>query len=618
MNYITQGACFDSQGNCKFTFFAPESQNLCLRITHKETKDYPMKQDSLGYHTIYIKNCPDHASYCLMQSSGTCLPDPASRFQPDGVTGKSLTINHHLFDWQGDNFSGLPSSEMIIYETHIGTFTKEGTFKSAISHLDSLQELGINTILLMPVAQFSGTKDWGYLNVFPFAVQNSYGTPAEFKEFIRQCHLRGIAVILEMSLSSITPQGNMFCSLAPFESSCHLSQEGPAINFDGNLSYGIREFYIQSGISWLIDYHIDGLKISCADRIIDSSPVHFLKELADRVKELEAQTGKVYMLATEDTCGGLTPIRAQDKGGYGFNAIFSDDFHNALFAAMSDNKTGIYNEYKEKGKIAEALQNGRCFHGEFSKTRKNYYGQPDNNFNDGNFIVYSLDHRLAGRYPSKSRNIKAAGFRFSKLAAGATLLTPFIPLIFMGEEFAAENNFHFFCSPCSKKLSKTVFKARLQEMQIYSPQTAFPDPEDEKTYRDSILCWDQANRKQGRELFNLYRDLIQIRKENPALKQASPQRTQVWGISPEIFLVIRNCGSNVQIVATLFNFSKSEQNCDLSMILPGRVWQTILCSEEEKFGGNLKELPPAELSTSHIQPAKSFTVLRNISHSSLV
>ncbi|WP_027177916.1 alpha-amylase family glycosyl hydrolase [Maridesulfovibrio bastinii] len=610
MTLKPQGACFDSDGNCSFTIFAPENEELVLRLTQNRTKDYPMEYDNLGYHTIIIENCTDNASYCFIHNGETCLPDPASRFQPDGLTAPSRTLNHYKFDWHGDNFAGINPDEMIIYEAHIGTFTSAGNFSAAAEKLDHLAELGINTLLLMPTACFSGDRDWGYLSVFPFAVQPSYGTPSEFKEFIRICHQKNIAVVLEISLSSITPQGNMFCSLAPFGSSCHISKEGPDINFDGQFSYGIRDFYLQSCLSWLIDYHADGLKIACEDKIIDNSPIHFLSELSANVKEIEDRSSKKYLLATENSCGGLTSIRSREKGGYGFNALCSDDFHNAVFAAASKSQNGVYAEYGCSSRIAETLQKGRCFHGEFSKARHNFYGQPGEE--EGKFIVYSLDHRLAGRNPGKSRTVKALGFRGAKLCAGATLLAPSIPLLFMGEELGAENCFHFFSSPYSKKLSETLLNARQNEVGIYNPETSIPDPEHPDAFAKSVLNWDNLKSEQCRYLFNLYRDLIALRKVNQALRIPAPARSQVINIQPDTFLMVRNRGANVQVVAAIFNFSDQEQSCNLSCYLPEKTAVPLMCSETETYGGQfqLPEIlsPQKEL----VQPAKSFTVIKMV------
>lgn len=506
---------------------------------------------------------------------------------------------------------------MIIYEAHTGTFTPQGDFSSMALRLDHLESLGINTLLLMPVAQFSGKRGWGYLTVFPFAVHNAYAPPNSLKELIRECHRRGIGVVLDLAFSCVPPEANSFSDLAPFKSPCYNSDWGPAINFDSSFSYGIREFYIQGALSWLRDYRIDGLKISCTDRIIDRSPVHFLSELSERVEDFSRSTGKTISLTAEDACGSLAPIRDRIMGGYGFHALCSDEFHNAIFPPLAGEADGLYSEYTDCCKIAKSLQNGRCFSGEFSKTRMNYHGHPAETKAGGKYVVYNLNHRLAGRSPGKSRTIKSAGLKGAKLAAGATLLTPFIPMIFMGEEFAAENCFHFFCSPEAKETDLPFFQSIKEETALYCPLTEIPVPEADITFNGSKICWSQASRDEGQCILSLHRDLIRLRRETPALAIPCSERTQVHTISPEVFLLLRNCGGQSSSVAALFNFSDTEKKSDLSNILPGKVWSTKLCSEQEKYGGELKDLPLATPDTKYPIPPKSFSILSNISPASL-
>lgn len=618
MNSKSQGACYDSNGDCTFTIFAPKNRNLTLRLTQKETENHTMEMDSFGYHTIKVKNCSSNMQYCYLQDNEICLPDPASRYQPNGITGPSRTVNHFTYNWRGDSFAGISAEDMIIYETHIGTFTDEGNFNSAQKKLDHLQKLGINALLLMPTAQYAGSRDWGYLNVFPFAVHNSYGTPDEFKNFIRACHKKQLAVVLELSLSSITPFGNILCTLAPFGSSCHLSQEGPGINFDGRLSYGIREFYIQAILSWLNDYHVDGLKIACENKIIDKSPIHFLAELSERVHDFEKESGKSIVLITENSCGGTTAIKDYKNGGYNFDALCSEDFHNAVFAAISKKNHGIYSEYNQCGKIAETFQKGRCFHGEFSKTRGKYFGQPGDEEDNSRLIVYSLDHKLAGKNPGKSRIAPSLGFEGAKLAAGATLLTPFIPLIFMGEEFGAKNCFNFFSSSDSKKLTNKLLQIRRDEVAIFNPDGDIPDPESESTFMSSKLNWDESGDGQAQQLLNLYTDIIRLRTENPALKKPCPHRTQVLIINHDAYLVVRNCGSNIQIMATFFNFSDQSVSLDLKDYLPGKIWLPELCSDDYIYGGSTKILSPYSCADPFYQPPRSFTVLKMLASDSII
>ncbi len=590
------GAIIDNNGDCSFRIFAPHIQKAEISINNQQGQISSLTPTGLGFHEITLKKVSAGTAYSYTLDGISGIPDPASRWQPKGLKNGSIIFDHHFFDWKGDSFSGLPISEMIIYEAHVGTFSADESFSGIISRLDHLKTLGINTLQLMPVSQFAGSRGWGYETVYPYAVHSSYGSPDELKALIKRCHLNGIAVIIDVSFSSLTPVDELTPVYPPFFSQKFNSTLGKAINFDEKYSYGIREYYIQCALSWFRDYRVDGLRVSDAHNIFDQTPIHFLEELATRVKKFAHANHRECILITGDKRNALRPVLPQDKGGYEIDALYNNEFHNALRHHLTGETEGHMNDFTAPKRLIAAMQFGFAYRGELSNHYLRLQGRKHSELNGCKFVVYSQSHELDSTEHDKCRTIQKAGFEAAKLSAGATLLSPYIPMIFMGEEYGEPAPFHYFTD--SRSLPRNL------------EQEDTPLPEDKSTFSDCRLDWLNMETEQGKAMLSLYRKLIKIRSQHPTIHEPCRSRCQVLEIIPGLVLIIRNPSSGKkQYAAVLLNFNDQPSSCMLAENLPEGVWTTALYSAAAAFGGSAVEIPRILPRTAPISmAAKSFAL----------
>ncbi|CCO25344.1 alpha-amylase family glycosyl hydrolase [Maridesulfovibrio hydrothermalis] len=572
------GARVHNNGDCTFRIFAPHIQSAEITVNNSSRQTIKLIPDEYGFHEATLKKIRPGISYSYSLDEFSKIPDPASLWQPLGLKNSSVIIDHHFFDWKEDNFSGLPMRKMVIYEAHVGAFSVEQSFSGITSRLDHLKDLGINTLQLMPVAQFTGQRGWGYETVFPYAVHSSYGSPDELKELVRQCHLNGIAVIFDVAFGSLTPINKLEPVYFPFFSEKYNSTQGRALNFDEKYSYGVREFYIQCALSWLDDYHIDGLRINDAHAIFDQSPVHFLEELSTRIKEFSKQNNRVCVLITGDKRNALRPVLPLNKGGYDLDALYNDNFHNALQSRLTGDTQGHLKDYSTPERMVSAMQYGFAYRGELSSYYQRLQGSSNSELRGCKFVVYSQGHDPDSSYLDKYRIIQKAGFEAAKLAAGATLLSPYIPMIFMGEEYGEPAPFNFFAD------AKTSYSPRIWKDS--------PVPNAQTTFSECQLNWHNIKTGQGRSMLALYKRILKARREHQALHEPCRSRCQVQEISPGLVLIIRNSTSNIRkYAAILLNFNQTTTTCHLSCELPEGIWTTEIYSASATYGGRADPLP---------------------------
>lgn len=557
------GARLHKDGKCSFRLFAPHAQEVKIKVQNPESITWKMSQTHYGFHEITLDKIRPGDLYSYTIDSGPLFPDPASLWQPADKKFVSAVVDHHFFDWSGDNFSGLPMSEMIIYEAHVGTFSLQKNFHGITNRLDYLMELGINTLQLMPVANFAGEQGWGYETTYPYAIHAPYGNPDDFKELVRQCHTRKIAVILDVCFSGLIPDPNLTPVYFPFFSRKYNLPRGQALNFDEKYSYGIREFYIQCALSWLRDYRVDGLRIKDADQILDQTPIHFLEELSTRIKKFAVENNRTCVLINGDKRNALRPVLPSEQGGYGMDALYNDDFYCALQSKITGNTEGPFKDYSNPDRLVSAMQYGFAYRGEISDHYQRLQGRCDSELRGCKFVVYSQGHEEHDGCESKCRIIEKTGFEAAKLSAGATLLSPYIPMIFMGEEYGETAPFNF-----------------------------FNESEDAPSADECRLNWLNIESGQGQAMLALYRKLLKIRREHPTIHEPCRSRCQVHKLSANTILVFRNPTSgDKKYAAVLFNFSKNEAECSISKYLPDGVWTTELYSASPAYAGSSKHLP---------------------------
>ncbi|WP_368854137.1 alpha-amylase family glycosyl hydrolase [Desulfovibrio sp. JC022] len=516
-----------------------------------------------GFHETTIEKIRPGDLYSFAIDDGPAIPDPASLWQPSELNNASAVVDHHFFDWEGDIFSGLPMSEMIIYEAHVGTFSPEKNFKGITSRLPYLKELGINTLQLMPVANFSSIQGWGYETTYPYAVHPPYGSPEDLKELVKECHRKRIAVILDVSFGSLIPVDSLEPAYTPFFSEKYNVPNGRALNYDEKFSFGVRNFYIQCALSWLRDYHVDGLRIKDADQIFDQTPIHFLEELSTQIKKFAKNNNRNCVLINGDKRNALRPVLPPEQGGYGLDALYNDDFYSALQNRVTGNSEGHFKDYSDPERMVSAMQYGFAYRGEISDHYLRLQGRSRSELRGCKFVVYSQGHEENGDHDSKCRIIEKAGFEAAKLSAGATLLSPYVPMIFMGEEYGETAPFNY-----------------------------FTDADCKDSVNQCHLNWQNIDSDQGRAMLSLYRKLLKVRKEHPTIHEPCRSRCQVQEITPGVILIFRNPTSgDKKYAAAIFNFGKKEAECCIAGYLPEGVWTTEIYSGSNSFAGTGAPLP---------------------------
>ena len=507
---------------CRFVVWAPNHNHLTLLLT-KDNQHIPMDKESGGYWTHTAEGFESDTTYMYELESADVKPDPASHYQPDGLFGASQVIDHDIFHWKDRDWHGLDIKDLIFYELHVGTFTPEGTFKAAAQRIAELQEFGINAIELMPITQFSGKRNWGYDGVFPFAVQNSYGTPDDLKAFVNECHLYGIALFVDFVYNHLGPEGNCLNSYGPYFPNTQIGRWGANINLDGPQNDGVRNYFLENTLHWFNHYHLDGIRLDAVLSMHDSSPRHFFAELNDQVDSCGESSGrKVHLIA--ETGYNIPNILAPTvEGGCGFDAQWFDDFQHAIFSLLTGEREGYYRDYGSIQDLAEVLINGYLYIGDEPDYKRR---KPEDSFSwigADKLVVFSQNHDQVGNRRLGDRLTTIAGFEAAKLAAGIVLLSPYVPLLFMGEEYGETAPFLFFVEYQSEELAVAVRVGRQREFAHFHWQGEVPDPLSLETFEKSKLNWQQRYSGIGAEIAAYYRALIELRKKH-ALFQCQADR----------------------------------------------------------------------------------------------
>ena len=567
---------------CHFLVFAPSAETVEVRLLSPGERVVLLERDDLGYHHGVVGGVKAGARYLYRLDGGKELPDPASRFQPQGVHGPSMVIDPDAFSWMGLKWRGIPLSSYILYEIHVGTYTPEGTFDAVIPRLDSLVELGITAVELMPVSQFPGTRNWGYDGVFPFAVQESYGGPEGLKRLVDACHLRSLAVVLDVVYNHLGPEGNYLSDFGPYFSDRYRAPWGSAVNFDGPFSDEVRRFFQENALYWLREFHVDALRLDAIHGIMDFSASPFLSELAGAVRDLRKEEGRMIYLIPESDLNDARIVTPRDEGGYGLDAQWSDDFHHALHTLLTEERDGYYGDFGGIGHLGRAFTDGFVYSGQYSAYRKRRHGNPSRHLPAGKFVVFAQNHDQVGNRMRGDRLARLVCFESLKLAAGVVLLSPFLPLLFMGEEYGEVAPFLYFVHHGDTDLIEAVRKGRKEEFAAFGWKGEIPDPQDEDTFRRSRP--DAALRESGNHarLLELHRELIRIRKTDPVLRRTDREGMEVVPFEKERSLfILRRDGS--ARTAAVFHFG--DVPAYLPLPLPGERWEKVLDSADVRWGG---------------------------------
>jgi maltooligosyltrehalose trehalohydrolase len=455
------------------------------------------------------------------------LPDPCSRYQPNGVSGPSRWIESD-FKWTDRHFRAPPLSAAVIYELHVGTFTREGTFSAAIARLPHLVTLGVTHVELMPVATFPGRWGWGYDGVDLYAPQPSYGTPDDLKRLVDACHASGLAVLLDVVYNHLGPDGNYLGEFGPYFTDRYRTPWGSAVNLDGPESDHVRQFFIDDARMWLEDYHFDGLRLDAVHALYDESASHFLADLSAEVHALQTKLHKPLVVIAESDQNDPRLLRAPALGGYGVDAQWSDDFHHAVHAVLTGERSGYYHDFGELAHVARALRKGFVYDGQHSEYRRRRHGASLREQSGHGLLAYLQNHDQIGNRARGERIGHLVSDGLLHIGAALTLTSPFVPMLFQGEEWNASAPFQYFVDHTDPKLAEAVRNGRRDEFRAFGwDPEQIPDPQAEATYRASQLDWSELERSPHREILAWYRELLALRRSSADLLDGLRDRVRV-------------------------------------------------------------------------------------------
>jgi maltooligosyltrehalose trehalohydrolase len=544
------GASFRNDNKVEFTVWAPLKDKMHVVIQNPSTQIVPMDKDDFGYWRATVSDLQPYSRYFFRINEDKELPDPASRYQPDGVHGPSAIVPER-FGWTDEGWKGLQMADMVIYELHVGTFTSTSDFDGIIGKLPYLKTLGINTIELMPVAQFPGSRNWGYDGVFPFAVQNSYGGPAGLKKLVNAAHREDIAVLLDVVYNHQGPEGNYLGEFAPYFSDKYKTFWGSAINFDDAFCDGVRNFYLENALMWLDEFHIDGLRLDAVHAIWDFSATHFIEVLSKRVRQLELNTNRHKVLIAEFDLNNPRYIKPASSGGYGMDGQWIDEFHHALHSVVTKETNGYYEDFGTTKHLEKAIKDSYVYTGQYSVHRKKFFGRPADEISYSQFVVFAQNHDQVGNRMLGDRLSTQVDLERLKLAAAAVLLAPQVPMLFMGEEYGETRPFQYFISHTDEKLVEMVREGRRKEFAYFKWEGEVPDPQDEKTFNSCILSFDTEATNDRTALFNFYKYLIKFRRERSAMKSVSRDSVVVHESGHDDVIVVERTGNHDRILIVL-------------------------------------------------------------------
>jgi maltooligosyltrehalose trehalohydrolase len=493
----------DLSANCEkskvnFRIWAPYHDSLSIVLYKDDKREIvEMNKEDKGYFSLRDEDI-EYYSYLIQNKE---IPDPASKYQLEGVHGRSKVVCKD-FDWEDKDWKGVNQNDLIIYELHVGTFSERGDFQGVIEKLDYLKDLGITAIELMPISQFGGNRNWGYDGVFLYAVQNSYGGPYELKRLVNEAHKKGLGVILDVVYNHVGPEGNYLSKFGPYFSSRYTTPWGPIFNYDEAWSDEVRHYVTQNALYWIYEYHIDGLRLDAVHSIYDISPKHILAEISEKIKIAESELQRKINLIAESDLNDPKIISPKEKCGYNIDAQWSDDFHHSLHAYVTGERESYYEDFGSIQQIIKALEKVFVYDGVYSKFRKKTHGAPVGDLGGNKFIVYIQNHDQVGNRKDGKRLLSLIDKNTFLILTTLYFMSPYIPMIFMGEEYGEKNPFLFFTDFSDPQIINALREGRKKELGEY-----YYDPQSIDTYNKSKLSW-----RINEEILNFYKNIIKIKK----------------------------------------------------------------------------------------------------------
>jgi maltooligosyltrehalose trehalohydrolase len=587
-------------GRILFRIWAPdhEAVTLLIRAEGGET-EIPLEAEEYGYWSARWSGPTDDLRYAYRLSTGHTYPDPASRWQPEGVHKFSAFFHPGRYPWRDQQWQGIDRRDLVIYELHVGTFTEAGTFDAMIPRLPELTDLGVTAIELMPVAQFPGERNWGYDGVYPYAVQNSYGGPVGLQRLVDAAHHAGLAVLLDVVYNHLGPEGNYLACFGPYFTDRYHTPWGKAVNYDGPGSDAVRQFIVDNACQWVRDFHLDGLRLDAVHAIFDFSPRHILADIHTAVQAEASRLRRIVHVIAESNQNDIRLLRPAEQGGYHLDGLWNDDFHHSVHSLLTGEQDGYYQDFGRPEHLQKAFEKVFVYDGGYSPFWKCRHGTPVSETDRTRFVVCVQNHDQVGN--------RARGDRFGtllppaarRLAAGLLLISPCTPLIFMGEEYGEKRPFPFFCSFSDSELIEAVRRGRREEFAAWAFRwgTEIPDPQAEKTFRSATLSWEFSADSERAGLRRLYRDLLAARRTWPPLgdqqntraRLIRPTNPPAEESSPPLLIVQRGAEKGILACANLGPTAPAIP----PLPLEGR--QLLLSTEEPCYGGKRLREPSLDM-----------------------
>ncbi|MFO7999366.1 MAG: malto-oligosyltrehalose trehalohydrolase [Bacteroidales bacterium] len=577
--------------------WAPKARRLAMEVEGKGI--FSLEKRPFGYWQASCPGLEPGDRYRLNINGKKNLPDPASLSQPEGVHAFSECVDLNEIRSMGDkDWKGVAVQDLVIYELHTACFSPRGNFQGIEEKLDYLKDLGINAIEIMPVAAFAGSRSWGYDGVFPFAVQQSYGGARAFAALIRACHRQGIAVILDVVYNHLGPESQYLESFGPYFTDKYRTSWGKAINFDGAWSDSVRQYFLENAMMWLRDFQVDGLRLDAVHAIRDQGPKHFLQVLSGQVQELNAITGKRHFLIGECDLNDIRFITPAGQGGFGLDAQWCDEWHHALHALMTGERRSYFSDFGGLSHLAKSFNHAYVYTGQYSHHRKKTFGTPTSGQPGQRFVVFSQNHDQVGNRMMGDRLSTLLDFEGLKLAAGALLVSPFVPLLFMGEEYAEDSPFLFFASHLDQHLSEQVRKGRKREFRDFMETADPPDPAARETFERSKLKWDWTREEKKSQMLAFYKKIIRLRKEHALLKPGNRDHVRASETPCGRGIVLRRGNTNEglkkkrsqegrehETIYALMNFSEDMMLVEIPHRRHDPLPELLICSAQKQWGG---------------------------------
>jgi maltooligosyltrehalose trehalohydrolase len=592
------GATYLGGQGTTFKLWAPRAGRVELEIVEPEARTIAMEPSKHGYFTALVDRVGPGALYRYRLDGREPRPDPASRWQPQGVHGPSAVVDPD-FAWSDDDWKGLALSDLVLYELHVGTFTPEGTFEAIVPRLDDLVDLGVTAIELMPIAEFPGTRNWGYDGVYPYAPHHSYSGPDGLRRLIDACHARRLAVVLDVVHNHLGPEGNYLADYGPYFTDRYRTPWGEALNFDGAGSDEVRRYFIESALMWVRDYHFDGLRLDAVHAIHDRSAYSFLEELGLVLHAEGDRLGRRVLVIPE--CDDNEPrlVQTTGLGGLGLDAGWCDDFHHALYAVLTGERQGYYQDFDELECLEWAFTEGFVCAGQYSQYRGRRHGRSSRGLSAEHFVVFLQNHDQVGNRAKSDRIASVVDFESLKLGAAAYVLSPFVPLLFMGEEYGETRPFPYFVDHSDPGLVEAVRQGRRAEFAAFDWEVEIPDPLSEETFAGARPSWDWSDERRGK-LRAWYKELLRLRRELPALSRLSKELLDAETMGDEHVLAIHRWADGLEgphhaaegsEILLLLHFG--DTRAEPRIRLPAGSWKVVLDSAAGTWGGPGSILPEA-------------------------